>query len=177
MVNGYYLALLLIFGFGHPAREPVDPAKSVPLHSRIPCDGYGGPEEAVHVQMTFSSSSSTSSASGGAAREFVVNRFQNETCEINLGIKCLRKEKAGWHDAWSVASGQPSPNGILPLESCYEWGSKDPAQYILSGWYQEAANDAKLVWRQATVKQVSSEPEVYEFSAPDGGTARIELKH
>jgi|HubBroStandDraft_1064217.scaffolds.fasta_scaffold167638_2 hypothetical protein len=173
MVSGHYLALLLIFGFGHPAREPVDPAKSVQLHSRIPCDGYGGPEEAVHVQMTFSSSPS----SGGAAREFVVNRFQNETCEINLGIKCLRKEKAGWHYAWSATSGQSSANGILPLESCYEWGSKEPAQYILSGWYQEGASDSKLVWRQAAVKQVSSQPEVYEFSAPDGGTARIELKH
>lgn len=167
-MNAHFLALLLIFGLGHHERDPVDPAKGVPVHSRIPCDGYGGPEEAVHVQMTFST--------GGAAREFVVNRFQNETCQINLGIKCLRKEKAGWHDAWSVASGQPSANGILPLESCYEWGSKDPAQYILSGWYQEGT-DSKPVWRQATVKQLSSQPEVYEFSAPDGGTARIELKH
>jgi len=173
MVNAHFLALLLIFGLGHHDREPVDPAKSVRVHSRIPCDGYGGPEEAVHTHVTFSSSSSTV----GAEREFIVNRFQNETCKINLGIKCLRKEKAGWHDAWSAASGETSANGILPLESCYEWGSKDPAQYILSGWYQEGANDAKLVWRQATVKQVSSEPEVYEFSAPDGGTARIELKH
>jgi hypothetical protein len=166
-VSSNFLAFLLIFGLGHPAREPVDPAKSLQLHSRIPCDGYGGPEEAVHVQVTFSS--------GAWARQFVISRFQNERCEVNVKVKCLHTEKAGWRDAWFATNMQPSARAIVPLSSCYAWGSSEAAQYILSGWYQEGAPGSKLAWRQATVKQVSPQPELYEFTDPNGGTARLEI--
>jgi hypothetical protein len=166
-VTAQFFAFLLIFGLGHPSREPVDPAKSIPLHGRIPCDGFGAPEDAVHVQVTFSSGSDM-------PREFVVSRFEHERCEVNLEIKCLHKEKAGWHDVWTAENAQPSSKTILPLSSCYEWGSKEPARYILSGWYQETAG-SKPLWHQVPVKQVSSQPEVYEFTAPNGGTAQIQI--
>jgi hypothetical protein len=64
---------------------------------------------------------------------------------------------------------------MLPLSSCYEWGSTEAAQYVLSGWYQEGAADPKVAWHQSTIKQVSTEPEVYEFTDPNGGTARLEI--
>jgi len=169
-VSPYFLAFLLIFGLGRPAREAVDPAKSIPLHSRIPCDGFGGPEQAVHVQVTFSS--------GATPREFIVSRFEHERCEVNVEIKCLHKEKAGWRDVWSatntVPNAKPSFGAIVPLASCYEWGSKEPARYILSGWYQESV-DSKPAWRQSALRRVSAQPEIYEFTDPNGGTARIQI--
>jgi len=167
MVLVIFALLLLIFGLGHPSREPVDPAKSVPLHSRIPCDGFGGPEEAVHVQTTFSG--------GATAREFVVSRYQIDKCGVETMFQCWHKRPhPGWHEVWSVASGQSSASPVLPLSSCDEWGSSEPAKYILSGWYQEGT-DSKPMWRQVPVKQVSSQPEIYEFADPSGGTARIQI--
>ncbi len=64
---------------------------------------------------------------------------------------------------------------MIPIDSCYTWGSTEAAQYILSGWYQEGEADPKLPWHQSTMKQVSTVPEVYEFSDPKGGTARLEI--
>lgn len=165
---GHFLAWFLIFGLGHPAREAVDPAKGVQLHSRIPCDGFGAPEEAAHVDVTFSP--------GAGAREFVLSRFLNERCQVDVKIKCLHTEKAGFRDVWAAASQQASSKAIVPLSSCYEWSSSEPAQYVLSGWYQESAADSKSPWRQGTVKQVSARPEVYEFTDPSGATARLEIK-
>jgi len=167
-MNSYFLAFLLIFGLGHPAREPVDPAKSAQLHSRIPCDGYGAPEDLLRVQVTF--------APGAWAREFVVSRYQDEKCEVDVKGKCLHKIKAGWRSVWSVANGEASARALVPVSSCYEWGSSAPAQYVLSGWYQEGAADPKLAWRQGAIKQISSEPETYEFTDPNGGTARLEIR-
>ena len=163
----YFFALLLIFGRGHPSREPVDQAQSIPLHSRIPCDGQTAPNDNVSVQATF--------ASGDWAREFVVSRFQKDACEIDLKVKCLHHEKEGWRDVWWAASEQPSTNSTVPLGSCYAWGSSEPAQYIVSGWYKEGAAGSKLEWQQAPIKQVSSRPEVFEFTDPKGGTARLEI--
>jgi hypothetical protein len=179
-MNAHFFALLLIFGLGHPARDPVDPAKGVQLHSRIPCDGNGGPEEAVHVKATFSSGApSSSSTAAAAAREFVVSRYQTDKCSVETMLQCWHKARSGWHEAWSAASNapgaQPSVSDILPLVSCNEWGSTEAPQYVLSGWYQEGS-EAKPMWRQGTVKQISSQPEVYEFTDPGGGTARLEIK-
>ena len=74
---------------------------------------------------------------------------------------------------------KPSAHALVPLSSCYAWGSTELAQYILSGWYQEGAPDSrvdsKMVWHQVQVKQVSKVPEVYEFADPKGGTARLEI--
>ena len=179
-MNAHFFALLLIFGLGHPARDPVDPAKGVQLHSRIPCDGFGGPEEAVHVQVTFSSGAPSSSATTAAAgREFVVSRLQTDKCSVETMFQCWHKPRTGWHDVWSAASNapgaQPSSGDILPLASCNEWGSSEAPQYVLSGWSQEGS-EAKPMWKQGTVKQVSSQPEVYEFADTNGGTARLEIK-
>lgn len=164
----YFFALLLIFGLGHPSREPVDQAKSAPLHSRIPCDGQTAPEDDVSVQATF--------PSGDWAREFVVSRFQKDTCEIDLKVKCLHHEKEGWYDVWSAASAQASTGGMLSLGACYARGSSEPAQYVVSGWYKEGVPGSKLEWRQVPIKQVSSHPEVFEFTDPKGGTARLEIE-
>ena len=163
----YFIAFLLIFGLGRPPREPVDPAKGAALHSRIACDGQTAPADHVSARATFSA--------GSWAREFTVSRFQKDTCEVNLKVKCLHHEKAGWRGVWSVESGEPAAREMLPLGSCYEWGSSEPAQYVLSGWYKEGAANSKLEWHQASVKQVSSQPEVYEFRDPQGGTARLEI--
>jgi hypothetical protein len=72
-------------------------------------------------------------------------------------------------------NAQPSVHAVVPISSCYKWGSAELAQYVLSGWYQEGAADPKLPWRQAAIKQVSTVPEVYEFADPKGGTARLEI--
>lgn len=107
--------------------------------------------------------------------EFLVSRYQEESCEVNVKIKCLHKEKAGWRSVWSSASTQPSANGILWLNSCYAWGSSEPAQYVLSGWYKDGPPDSKAAWQQATMSQASSQPEIYEFKDPNGRTARLEI--
>jgi hypothetical protein len=162
-----YLALFLIFGFGHAARDPVDPGKGVALHSHIPCDGFGGPEEAVQVQATFSP--------GGSAREFVVSRFDIDKCSVETMFQCWHKERAGWRYTWTASSTQASSRAIMPLASCKEWGSKYPAQYVLSGWVQEGT-DSKPLWRQVSVKQTSERPEVYEFADANSGMARLEIQ-
>jgi hypothetical protein len=61
------------------------------------------------------------------------------------------------------------------LDSCYKRGLKDTPKYLLTGWYKEGAPDSKLPRKQAAVKQVSSNPEVYEFADPNGGRARLEI--
>jgi hypothetical protein len=168
-MSSQYLALLLIFGLGHhPTREAVDVARSVQLSSRIPCDGHTAPEDDVSVKVTFSS--------GEWARQFAVDRFQKESCELDVKGKCLHKQKEEWRGVWSAASVQPSANGMVSLGSCYAWGSSERPQYILSGWYKEgAAADTKIEWKQTSIKQVSSRPEVYELTDPHGGTARLEI--
>jgi len=170
IVSSHFLALFLIFGLGHPARAPLDPVMGFQLHSRIPCTGYGAPEDLLRIQTTFSS--------GGTAREFVVSRYHTERCEVDVKIKCLHHENPGWRNVWTTSSAEPAAHALVPIGSCYEWGSSDPAQYVLSGWVQEAGPPAKAAWRQVPVKQVSAQPEVevYEFADPASGTARLEIK-
>jgi hypothetical protein len=170
-VSPHLLALFLIFGIGHhPSRDPVDPAKGIALHNHIPCDGFGGPEQAVHVQVTFSP--------GATPREFDISRYEVEKCEVESMFQCWHKARAGWRDTWSASNAapdaKPSSGAIVPIASCNEWGSKEPAKYILSGWYRENA-DTKPFWRQSVVRQISTQPEVYEFTDPNGGMARIQI--
>ena len=166
-MNSYFFAFLLIFGLGHPQRDPIDLAKGAQLHSRLLCDGNGAPEDLVQIRVTFSS--------GDSARQFVLSRYQDYKCDFNAKVKCLHQEKEGWRDVWSAVNAQPSVHAVVPISSCYKWGSAELAQYVLSGWYQEGAADPKLPWRQAAIKQVSTIPEVYEFADPKGGTARLEI--
>ena len=166
-MSTYLLAFFLIFGLGPPARQPLDPDKSVPLHSRLKCDGYGSPEDLLRIQVTYSP--------GAWAREFEVNQFDTDKCGVETMFQCWHKPRAGWHNVWSAANEQPAARAMVPLSACHEWGSTEAAQYVLSGWYQEGAANPKLAWKQAPVKQVSSEPELYEFTDPNGGTARLEI--
>ncbi len=166
-MSSYLLAFFLIFGFGHPAHEPLDPAKSAPLHSRLKCDGYGSPEDLLRIQVTYSP--------GAWEREFEVNQFDTDKCGVETMFQCWHKPRAGWHSVWSVANEQPAARAMVPLSSCHEWGSTAAAQYVLSGWYREGTDNPKFAWKQAPLKQVSSEPEVYEFTDPNGGKARLEI--
>jgi len=166
-VSTNLLAFLLIFGLGHHARDPVDPAKGVQLHARIPCDGYGAPEDLLRIKTTFSA--------GGGSRQFVISRYEVDKCRVETMFQCWHKARAGWHDVWSFTSTESPANAQVPIDSCNEWGATEPAQYTLSGWYEEAGSDSKSAWKQVPVKQVSSQPEVYELSDPAGGTARLEI--
>jgi hypothetical protein len=168
-MNSYSLALLLIFGFGHPSREPLDPAKSIPLHSQLKCDGFGSPEDLLRIQTTI--------PSGAWAREFVVSEFQTDKCGVETMFQCWHKPRSGWHSVWSTGNSEASAHALVPVSSCYEWGSSAPAQYVLSGWYREGTSDSRVAWKQAAVKRVSTEPEVYEFTDPNGGKARLEIRH
>ena len=161
-----HLAFLLIFGIGGPKSELLDPAKGVPLTSRIACDGYTTPEDDLRVHAAFSA--------GGNERKFVVSRYFEDECPVTVEFGCVRKVKAGWRTAWSATNAQPSVNDVVSITSCYKWGAKDPAKYVLSGWYKEST-DKKAEWKQVAVKQTSEKPEVFEFSDPSGGTGRLEV--
>jgi hypothetical protein len=165
MVTMNAILILLIFGLGHPAHEPLDPAKGMQLHSRVPCDGSGAPEDLLRMHAKFSREN---------AGQFVVSRYHTERCEVDVKDKCLHHEKPGWRDIWSSSNGATNGYALVPIDSCYEWRSTTPAQYVLSGWYQ-AGSDTKPDWRQVQIKQVSAQPEVYEFTDPQGGTARVEI--
>ena len=154
----------LIFGLGHPAHEPLDPAMGYQLHSRIQCDGYGSPEDLLRMRPSFSKA---------GAQEFVVTRYHTERCELDIHGKCLHHEKAGWRDVWSSVNDASNP-ALVPIGSCYKWGTGDPAQYVLSGWYNQGT-EQKPMWHQARIKQVSEKPEVYQFTDPSGGTASLEV--
>jgi hypothetical protein len=174
MVSVIAALLFLIFGFGHPSREPLDPAKGVQLHSRLPCNGDSAPEDLLRTQTTFSS--------GGAAREFLINRYEVDKCGVETMLQCWHKERIAWRRVWSAdsvsspdkATAQAPAKALVPIGSCYEWGRTDPAQYVLSGWYNQGT-EAKPNWLQVPVKQVSSQPETYEFTDPMGGTAHLEI--
>jgi len=165
-VSANFLALLLIFGLGHHARDPVDAAKGIQLHTRIPCDGFGAPEDLLRIKASFST--------GGSLRQFLISRYEVDKCTVETMFQCWHKPRAGWHDVWSFSSAEPPANAQVPIDSCNEWGSTEPAQYVLSGWYQEGS-ESKPVWRQVPAKQVSTQPEVYEFADPSGATARLEI--
>jgi hypothetical protein len=140
---------------------------SVPLKSKIPCDGHTSPEDHPTTKAAFSP--------GGWERSFTISFYQKGACNLDMKVKCFEKEKEGWHDAWTVKSDEPAKGDQVSIRSCYAWGNTEPANYILSGWYQEGPANPKLPWKQAAVKKVSSTPDVYEFADPQGGTARLEI--
>ena len=166
-MNNYVLALFLIFGLGHAKQEPVDPAKGVPLHSRLKCDGYGAPEDLTRDPRDIFSRRLGAPLPGEPLR--------NRPVRSGNDVSVSAQTRAGWREVWSAANDQPAAHAVLPISSCDDWGSTEPAQYILSAWYQEGAANPKLPWHQATVKQVSTLPEVYEFTDANGGTARLEM--
>jgi hypothetical protein len=162
--------LFLIFGFGHPSHEPLDPAKGVQLHSRLPCTGDTAPEDLLRVQTTFSP--------GGVAREFLINRYDVDKCSVETMFQCWHHERIAWRQVWSAESGAENTKtpakALVPIGSCQEWGSTQPSQFVLTGWYNQGT-DAKPDWRQLPVKQAGSQPETYEFADPMGGTGHLEI--
>ena len=124
-MSSYFLLFLFIFGLGHPKQDPIDPAKGAKLQSRLRCDGYGAPEDLIRIKASYSSSA--------WAREFVLSRYHDYKCELDVKGKCLHKIKEGWRDVWTASNQQPSAHALLPLSSCYQWGSSELAQYVLSG--------------------------------------------
>jgi hypothetical protein len=179
---------LLYFGFAANARTheaPVDPSKGAKLASRIPCDGETNPEDQLVLDPTFSA--------GGMERAFRIELFEKDYCKrVDLGFGCVQPGHNHWKREWVVESAQAArrgapgesvvrdsqsanpQRGFIGLASCAAWGSKDPADYVLSGWYRETG-DKKALWKQAEIKRVSPSMESYEFADPSGGTARLEI--
>jgi hypothetical protein len=164
---------LLYAGFAANARTheaPVDPSKGAKLTSRIPCDGETNPEDQLVLEPTFSA--------GGMERAFRIELFEKDYCKrVDLGFKCLQPGHDRWKQEWTVDSAN-SQRGYVGLASCATWGSKDPADYVLTGWYRESPGkkaDKKALWKQAEIKRISSGMDAYEFADPSGGTARLEI--
>ncbi len=114
-------------------------------------------------------------SSGGAERKFEVSRNHDAECPPNVEFGCIWKNKAGWRAVWSAPNAQPAADGLVTLDSCSDWGSKDAAQYVLTAWFKAGAGK-KAKWEQVAVKQTSTRPEVFEFSEPGGGTGRLEIQ-
>jgi hypothetical protein len=162
--------------------EPLDPSKGAKLASRIPCDGVTNPEDQVKLIPTF--------AQGNMERAFRIDVYEDNYCKRgDLGFKCLQPGSGLWKQEWTVASSSPE-NGTYGLASCAEPGSHgqgsaelgstkpgatDAPQIVLTGWYREAGTDPKRIWKQAAVKKIDSRWETYEFTDPDGTTARLEI--
>lgn len=140
---------------------------SAALKSRIPCDGHTSPEDHPVTKATFSP--------GGWERSFTISVYQHGECHLDMKVRCFDKQKEGWHDTFVVKNDSAPKNDQVSIQSCAAWGSTEPAQIILTAWYKESASNPKLPWIQAPVKKVSSTPDVYEFTDPQGGTGRLEL--
>jgi len=145
----------------------LNPVEGLRIASRIPCDGSTNFEEEVAFATNFSP--------GGWQRSFHLDAFENKYCRhVDLYFVCVVHGHDGWKHEWSADSGTEQGASRYWLNSCSTHESPDPPRYILSGWYQEAGQ--KAAWKQAAIKQVSAKPEIYEFSDPNGGTARLEVK-
>jgi hypothetical protein len=147
---------------------PLDLSQAVKLEGVIPCAGDTNPQQEIILKTQFA-------PADGWQRSFIIDDYQDESCKADIGIKCLKHVPSGYRDEWQTDNYQPSGTTHYWLNSCRTWGSKDAAQYMLSGWYREGAPNKKLPWKQAPLRQVSKVPEVYEFSDGNGGTGRVEI--
>ncbi len=153
----------------HAPEDGLDSVKGIHISSRIPCDGSTNPREEIELHTIYSP--------GGWERSFRLDMFQSKYCRrLDLYYICVFHGKDGWRPRWSSDNLRPPTAERSWLHSCSVWGSNDPAQYLLSGWYKEGGPDRKLPWKQAAIRQVSSKPTIYEFTDPNGGTARIEIR-
>jgi hypothetical protein len=152
----------------HAPEDLLDSVKGIRIASRIPCDGSTNPREEVELHSTYSP--------GGWERSFRLDMFRSKYCRrLDLYFVCVFHGHDGWRPAWSSDSSHPPSTERFWLHSCSAWESADAAQYLLSGWYKEGEQGQKRPWKQAAVRKVSSNPETYEFTDPNGGTARVEL--
>jgi len=170
------LASFLILGLGagvfdrsHHAEDLVDRVQGVRIASRVPCDGSTNPQEELKLETSFSP--------GGWQRSFHLDVFESRYCRrLDLYFFCVMHGHDRWKHEWAQdGQGVPGP-GRYWVRACSTWRSNDAQEYLLSGWYQEGAADRKLPWKQAAVKHVSATPDIYEFTDPKGGTARVEIK-
>jgi hypothetical protein len=165
------LALGLVAGVyarSHSPESLLDAVKGVRVASRLNCDGSTNPAEDVGLITTFSPA--------GWERSFHLDEFENKYCRhVDLYFLCVKPGYDHWKETWVSDSYQPPIAPRAWLNACSAWESKEVSQYVLSGWYKEGAPGNKLPWKQALLKQVSSDPVTYEFTDPNGGTARIEI--
>ncbi len=145
----------------------IDISKSIVLASRIPCDGATAPEDQVAAKASFTD--------GPSERAFTLSEYQKGSCKVDVKVHCFEQVKEGWRQDWITTNTQPQKPFSLSLSSCYEWGSKEAAQYVVSAWYKPGGVNKKMPWIQAPMKKLSSNPDVYEFSDPAGATGRLEL--
>jgi hypothetical protein len=155
-----------------PKEAPVDSTIGVKLASRIPCDGATNPEDQVNLATSFSP--------GGWQRQFRIEVYEDKFCKRgDLGWACVQPGHLLWKQEWSADSSVPTGIGSFGLSSCEEQGSKEPPQIVLTGWYKQVDADPKEekkeLWKQVEVKKVASRWETYEFTDPNGGTARVEI--
>jgi hypothetical protein len=152
-----------------PKEAPVDSTIGVKLASRIPCDGVTDPEDQVSLITAFSPV--------GAELSFRIEVFADKFCKRgDLGWACVQPGHSLWKQQWSADSAVPTATSLYGLSSCEESGSNKAPQIILTGWYKEKGPDPKEdIWKQIELKKVASRWETYEFTGPDGGTAKIEL--
>ena len=171
------IAAIAVLGLGaglgarsHTPETLLDSVKGVPVVSRISCDGSTNPREEIELIASFSP--------GGWERSFNLDVFESRYCRraADLDFICVAHGHNRWKHEWSAGSGRPPAPARYWLKSCSAWESKDAARYLLSGWYKEGGPGNKLPWKQAAIKQVSARPEVYEFTDPNGGTARVEIR-
>src|SRR5450432_2970150 len=139
------------------AQDLVDRVQGVRISSRLPCDGANNPQEDLKLETTFSA--------GGWQRSFHLDVFESQYCKrLDLSFFCAMHGHDHWKHEWVRDSqGNPGPERYW-LNACAAWGSKAAPEYILSGWYQEGAASRKLPWKQAAIKQLSTTPEIYEFT-------------
>jgi hypothetical protein len=176
-------AILGLASGGHAKTKireaPLDSSKGVKLASRIPCDGVTNPEDQIHLTSTFST--------GTLERAFRINIFEETYCKrMDLGFKCLETGHNLWKEEWSVVNSHPQGEvGTYGLPSCAKPASatqmlaqpqsKEPPQIVLTGWFREPGSDPDRPWTQIQLNKVQSRWETYEFTDPEGGTARIEI--
>jgi hypothetical protein len=140
----------------------------VRVTSRILCDGSTNPRDELDMRTTFSP--------GGAERSFRLDEFQARYCKhVDLYFLCRQHGHGRWKNVWWTDNRQPAGTHRVWLNSCSSWGSAEASHYQLSGWYKEGGPAGRRVWKQAAIRQVSADPEVYEFSDPSGGTARLQV--
>ena len=158
-----------MFAHSPRAEDLVERVQGVRISSRMPCDGSTNPQEELKLETTFSP--------GGWQRSFHLDVFESQYCRrLDFHFFCVQHGHGRWKHRWEQDSqGTPGPARYW-IDTCSAWGSNNAPEYILSGWYQEGAADRKRAWKQAVIKQVSTTPEIYEFTDPNGGSARVEIK-
>jgi len=167
-------ALLAVLGLGAAVyarsnkTDDLNRVQGVRIASHLPCDGSTNPQEGLKLATTFSP--------GGWLRAFHLDAFESQFCKhVDLYFFCVMHGHDRWRHEWESVSQSSTSSAISWIDSCAAWGSKNAPDYILSGWYLEGEASKKLPWKQASLKKVSDAPEIFEFTDPNGGTARVEI--